>query len=351
MELLTVSSTIEKFTKCIEEELKKTPDDEELNNYLKTKKYEITTKCVLCNHDLLCNKGIIKCSNVLCNRIHSESTDYGAEWRNDDTGDGEDKTRCGMPINPMLLVSSYAIRIAPHQGSNKKLYNNIIRYITWNSKPYVESSLEERFSNIEFKCKNHGISDAIITSTQRIYYDILQKYGNSNLDDVAIGSKHKKKTKRGNNNQGLQAASLLQAFNEEGCPKSYKEVADIFEINVAYVTVGIKLMQSYIDDTKVTTISKMSNYNNYMKKFADILHLPTSYRDEIMNIINIAVENRVIDNFTPPTVVTGVIFYISCIRGYTHINKTLIETNCNVSYMSISKVCDKLLSYGGLFII
>ena len=290
-------------------------------------------KCKDCNGTLSFLKGVESCED--CGIIYGCTLDYGAEWRND-IEKGDEKNRCGMPINNMLLVSSYSTGIAMGGFSNKKIYNDIKRSIIWNSKPYAERALEERFSNIQFKCKRHAISDAIIEYAQTIYYDVIKELAETEAC----------KTKRGNNNEGLQAAAVYQAFQDDGRPKTYKEIATIFGIDPMYVSSGIKLFRDLMKKTiKCNYAIKSSSYLDYITKYSDILKLSTILRDEIIIIANRANDLKILDNNTPVAIVAGCIYYVIIINGISHISKLSIEAACGVSIPTISKVSDKLLSH------
>lgn len=278
-------------------------------------------------------KGVETCD--ICGIIYGNSLDYGAEWRND-VEKGDDKNRCGMPINNMMLVSSYSTGISMNGYSNKKIYNDIKRAIIWNSKPYAERALEDRFNNIYYKCKKHSISDAIIEYAQTIYYDVIKE-----LLDTEIC-----KTKRGHNNEGLQAAAVYQAFQDDGRPKTYKEIAIIFDIDSLYVSNGIKIFRGLMKKTKKCNYEiKSSCYLDYVVKYSDILNLQECDRAETIRVANIANDLKILDNNTPVAIIAGCIYYVIIISGNSEISKTAIEAACKVSIPTINKVSDKLLSY------
>ena len=66
--------------------------------------------CECCNSTLaIIDEGFLTCTNSKCGVIYKDSIDSGAEWRYygaDDNNSG-DPTRCGMPINPLLVESSF----------------------------------------------------------------------------------------------------------------------------------------------------------------------------------------------------------------------------------------------------
>ena len=128
---------------------------------------------------------------------------------------GEDKTS-GMPISyyQRLLMQLELVWLVMIKMFIKTLEDTNL------SQPYQERSLKQKFDNISLKCKSSGITDALIEFTQTIY------------NGQKTGRKYKTQTKRGDSDQGLQAASLFYAFQEDGHPKTYKEIARVLRLNL-----------------------------------------------------------------------------------------------------------------------
>lgn len=302
-------------------------------------KFEINTKeipeplhqCIECKGCILSLKGVDTCDS--CGIIYGNSLDGKPEWRNDNEK-GEDKTRCGMPSNNMMPVSSNSAVI--HGPMNKQIYKALQRAFLWNAKPYSERALEDRFNNMYRKCKKHSVSDAIIEYAQTIYYDAI----NELLDTETC------KTKRGHNNEGLQAAAVYQAFQDDGRPKTYKEIAIIFDIDSLYVSNGIKIFRGLMNKTQKCSYEiKSSCYLDYIMKYSDILYLCEEDRVEVIRVANLANDLKLLDNNTPVAVVAGCIYYVIIISGEDIISKGAIERACKVSIPTINKVSEKLLNY------
>jgi transcription initiation factor TFIIIB Brf1 subunit/transcription initiation factor TFIIB len=287
--------------------------------------------CENCSKLLVISKGIEKCNN--CGIIYSNSIDYGAEWRND-IENGEDKTRCGAPINPMLLQTSYSSGFSLGPFANRKVYQTLKRAWFFNSKPHAEKSLEARFDNIEYKCKLYNIPNYIIETAKKIYYDIinqeLEKDGNMKT--------------RGSSNAGLQAAAVYFAFQDDNQPKTYKEIAYIFDIDSHYVSNGItkfKLIMEKLD--KYSYINNIINYNDYIYKYCNRLFFEPYLIKQTIDLINYINTEQLLDNNTPNAIIAGSIYYIIIINGLDKITKKTIETMCNISGPTIVKICEKLI--------
>lgn len=286
--------------------------------------------CEICGEFFSISSGIVKCTN--CGIVKGNAIDYGAEWRND-SNNGEDKNRVGMPINNLLPESSYSIGVSfANCRHNKKIYSDIQRAIIW-SQPHQESSLKKKFDNISVKCHNNGITDALIEFTQTIYNNVKEELDKS----------PKYKQKRGDNDQGLQAASLFYAFQEDGHPKTYKDIAKIFEIEPEYVSEGIKMFRDLMNKSDYTM--KTNKYFDYIDGFCSRLYLEDSVKERIVEVADKANDLGILDSNTPTAIVAGCIYYVIIECGISSINKKTIEHFCKVSVPTITKVCDKLCLY------
>jgi transcription initiation factor TFIIIB Brf1 subunit/transcription initiation factor TFIIB len=288
-------------------------------------------KCSECHGNIISVKGVDTCDS--CGTIFGNSIDCTPEWRND-SEKGDDKSRCGMPVNNMMPVSSHSVVI--HGAPNKQINKVLGLAFLWNAEPYAERALKDRFNNMYRKCKKHSVSDAIIEYGQSIYYDLIKE-----LLDTEIC-----KTKRGYNNEGLQAAAIYQAFQDDGRPKTYKEIATIFDINSLYVSNGIKIFRGLMNKTQKCSYEiKSSCYLDYIVKYSDILGLHEGDRTEVIRVANLANDLKILDNNTPVAVVAGCIYYVIIISGKDIISKMAIERACKVSIPTINKVSEKLLNH------
>jgi exopolysaccharide biosynthesis protein len=73
-----------------------------------------TELCSVCNKVLIITEeGFPTCSNTDCGVIYTKTLDYSPEWRyyGADDRNANDPTRCGNPINPLLMESSFSCKI------------------------------------------------------------------------------------------------------------------------------------------------------------------------------------------------------------------------------------------------
>jgi len=79
--------------------------------------YDVTKEqevCKLCDSNLMImDNGFPTCTNKSCCVIYKDILDYSPEWRFYGTEDknAADPTRCGNPINPLLVESSFGCKV------------------------------------------------------------------------------------------------------------------------------------------------------------------------------------------------------------------------------------------------
>src|SRR5210317_1725396 len=70
--------------------------------------------CHVCNSYLMImDDGFPTCTNSKCGIIYKDILDYSPEWRyyGADDKNANDPTRCGNPINPLLVQSSFGCKV------------------------------------------------------------------------------------------------------------------------------------------------------------------------------------------------------------------------------------------------
>ena len=123
-----------------------------------------TNKCSHCSSDLFYEtNGFIFCSNKKCGAFYTNIIDFNAEWRfyGADDNQNSDPTRCGMPINPLLIESSYGCKVMCNNTSSYEM-RKIKRYTEWQSMPYKEKTKYDDFQLIVLIAKNSGIPKIIV---------------------------------------------------------------------------------------------------------------------------------------------------------------------------------------------
>lgn len=255
-----------------------------------------------------------------CNTLQDKFIDTQAEWRyygSDDTKKS-DPTRCGMPVNSLLPELSLGSVISNEYTSSYHMYQ-IRKYQKWNSTSYRERSLYEIIDNITLNASNSGISQTIIDEAKLLYKDISTK-----------------KISRGSNRNGLIASSVYMSCKKHKVPRSAKEIAKVFNIDVTTMTKGCK---KFHDITKSNVIC--SNPEDFIIRFCCNLNISDKYLELCKSIITKADEYSVVSENAPPSIAAGIIFLVSNLCDI-KINKKDISKNCDISEVTINKCYKKL---------
>jgi transcription initiation factor TFIIB len=284
----------------------------------------------------------IKCSNVLCSSeeftidetnsicvkcgtIQSKSIDLGAEWRYYGANDNKSSnpTRCGMPTNDFLPKSSLG-SIIGNENISKNYYqlSRIRKYHMWNSMPYKERSLYAVISALDIKASNGGISQSIIDDAKSLYKVISET-----------------KITRGANRNGLIASSIYMSCKNNNVPRSAKEIATIFNIDITTMTRGCKKFHEIMKNKSFSCTYP----SDFILRFCSKLNKPDIV-DTCIYIVNKADEYSIVSENAPPSIAAGSIYL--CCTVYKHdITKKDISKACEISEVTINKCFKKLEQY------
>ena len=278
------------------------------------------------------DEGYYCCSNINCGIIYKDRLDLGAEWRYygaDDTN-SSDPTRCGMPINPLLVESSYGCKIMCKMGSSYEM-RKIKRYTEWQSMPYKEKAKYDDFQIITLMATNSNIPKIIIDDAIR-YYD---KISNA-------------KTFRGLNRDGLLAASIYISFSINKNPRTAKEIAQIFNLDNTSATKGCKnainiLNDIECDDEEKTELVK-STPTSFIDRYCSKLKINHELTKLCLFIAKIVEMKKLIPENTPHSISAGIVYFV-CLKCNLNISKKEINIVSQISEVTINKCYKKLETY------
>ena len=134
-------------------------------------------ECNICKSPLMIMEdGFPTCTGPQCGVIYKGILDYSPEWRFHGIEDknAKDPTRCGTPINPLLVESSYGCKVICNNKSSYEM-KKIRKWTEWQSMPHREKSLYEEFQFITIMAQNAGISRIFIDHAMVIYKDISEQ--------------------------------------------------------------------------------------------------------------------------------------------------------------------------------
>lgn len=309
--------------------------DRETPNNEKSKMIDIDTQqspdmCINCKSMLCINEDMIYCCpNPNCATLYKDCIDSSAEWRffGADDNSSRDPTRCGMIINPLLEESSFGCKVLSF-GSKSMETHKLRRYTEWQAVPYKEKSLYDEFQKITITAQNNGLPRLITDEAMRIHKKVMEH-----------------KTFRGVNRDGIIVAAIYVACKTNNYPRTIKEIADMFNLDVASATKGCKNTMSIINDLESSMIDKTVLHKttplSFIERYCNRLSMNNELTILCKFIANKIAQINVIDENTPNSIAAGIIFFVSNTCGI-NISKKSIHNISGVSEVTINKCAKKM---------
>jgi len=295
-------------------------------------KIEESGMCHLCKSILfIMEDGFPTCSNPNCSVIYKDTLDYSPEWRfyGADDKNTNDPTRCGNPINPLLMESSFGCKVICTSKSSREM-RRIGQWTEWQSVPHKEKALFEEFQFITVMAQNAGIPKIFIDYAMIIHKDISEQ-----------------KMFRGLNRDGIKAASIYISCRVNECPRTAHEIADIFHLDKTSATNGCSMA--------VNILNNIERKEDVVKQTKLYTTLPSSFIERFCSKLNINNEltllakfiatkiesNNIITDNAPQSIASGIIFFISQ-NCNLNISKIEIKSITGVTEVTINKCHKKL---------
>ena len=266
----------------------------------------------------LSDEGFLICTNPKCSIIYKDIVDQTAEWRYYGVDDNQtsDPTRCGLPVNPLLVESSFGCKILCDGISSYEM-RKIRRYTEWQASPHKEKTQYNEFQHITIIANNAGIPKIII-------------------DEAS-------------NRDGIIAASVYIAFRIHDCPRTAKEIATIFNLDNTSATKGCKNAVCIINDiendmhnSEKTSFCK-TRPEAFIERYCTRLHV-NGELTKLSQFIALRIEkNNLIPENTPHSIAAGIIYFVSQICGL-NISKKDVNKISETSEVTINKCFKKLES-------
>ena len=290
-------------------------------------------KCDCCDASLaFSEEGFLTCTNVKCGIIYKDMVDQSAEWRyyGADDNQNSDPTRCGMPTNPLLKESSFGCKVLCI-GSTSYEMRKIRRYTEWQSMPYKEKSQYDEFQRISIMSQNAGIPKSIIDDAM-MYHKKISDY---------------KLTFRGDNRDGILAASIYISCRINNYPRTAKEIAAIFLLNVSDATRGCKNamrimnnLENELENNEKTIFCK-TKPEAFIERYCSKLNI-NSELTKLCQFIAMKIEkmNYMPEN-TPHSIAAGVVYFIAQMCNV-NISKKDVKNASEISEVTINKCYKKI---------
>jgi transcription initiation factor TFIIB len=288
--------------------------------------------CSVCDTTLMImENGFPTCSNPECAIIYQNTLDYSPEWRYYGAEDrnSTDPTRCGNPINPLLVESSFGCKILCDSKSSYEM-RKIRKWTEWLSIPHKEKSLYEEFQFISIMAQNAGIPKIFIDYAMVVHKDISEQ-----------------KMFRGMNRDGIKAASIYISCRLNDCPRTAFEIAEIFKLDRSSATTGcsnaVNILQNIERNSESTqrTVLTATSPILFIERFCSKLNIIYELIVLAKFIANKVEKNNIICDNTPQAVTAGIIYLISVYCNLS-LTKSNIKSVCGVSEVTINKCFRKL---------
>ncbi len=240
--------------------------------------------------------------------------------------DGENKgnSSYGCPTNFFFPKSALGTKI------KCKGFNRLSALQRQGQMPYKEKSLMEELIKIQDKCKQYNITQSIIDTSKILYKKVND-------------SKHTKGTRKGKNRimrcinrRSMIAACVFYACKLQNEPRSPKEIADIYSLEIKHVNKGYRKFMDFINLEELHHTFTSSKSTDFIKRFADKLDMDEKYikyATEISNNIN---KLDLASTHEPPSVAAGCLLLVVNIYSLA-INKKQISEVFGISDVTISK--------------
>jgi len=289
--------------------------------------------CELCESILaFSDEGFLTCTNSKCSVIYKDLVDHSAEWRfyGADDNQNSDPTRCGMPINPLLKESSFGCKVMCI-GSTSYEMRKIRRYTEWQSMPYKEKSQYDEFQRITMMSQNAGVPKLIIDDAIRYHKKI---------------SEHEL-TFRGDNRDGILAASIYISCRINNYPRTAKEIATIFNLDVTSATKGCKNAQLIINNLeKDVENNEKTNFGRtkpeaFIERYCSKLNINNELT-KLCQFIAMKIEkNKFMSENTPHSIAAGIVYFIAQTCNL-NVSKKDVRLTSEISEVTINKCFKKI---------
>jgi transcription initiation factor TFIIB len=263
--------------------------------------------------------------------MYKDTLDYSPEWRfyGADDKNANDPTRCGNPINPLLVESSFGCKVLSNTKSSYEM-KKIRKWTEWQSMPHKEKALYDEFQFITVMAQNSGIPKIFIDDAMVIHKDISEQ-----------------KMFRGMNRDGIKAASIYISCRQNGCPRTAYEIAEIFKLDKTSATNGCSMavnilynIERNVDSSKQTDLC-----TTLPSSFIDRYCSRLNYNKELTMlskfVTNKVEKNNIITDNIPHAIAAGIVYFVaqSCQQNVTKQDIKLIS---GVSEVTINKCFKKL---------
>lgn len=288
--------------------------------------------CKLCNSQLMImDDGFPTCTSAMCGVMNRDILDYSPEWRfyGADDKNANDPTRCGNPINPLLMESSFGCKVLCGTKSSYEM-KKIRKWTEWQSMPHKEKSLYDEFQFITIMAQNAGVPKIFIDDAMAIHKEISEQ-----------------KMFRGMNRDGIKSASIYISCRLNGCPRTAHEIAEIFKLDKTSATTGCSMAVNILHNIErnIEPSNKADLCLTTPSLFIDRYCSKLNFNQELTMlskfIANKVEQNNIITDNIPHAIAAGIVYFVAQLCQL-NITKQDIKQVCGVSEVTVNKCFKKL---------
>ena len=204
--------------------------------------------------------------------------------------------------------------------------------------PYREKSLLEVLERIQSKCKKYGVTQSIIDSAKILYKKVN--------DSKHIRGKRKGKNMimRCINRRSMIAACVFYACKMQKEPRSPKEIADIYDLEIKHVHRGCRKILDYIDLNSTFYQIRNSQAADFIERLSKKMDVDKKYIDIAKDVCNNIHKLDIASTHEPPSVAAGCILLVANTYNV-NISKKQISVIFDISDVTISKTYRKIHPY------
>lgn len=268
----------------------------------------VTNVCTSCKSHLVHTEdGYMMCVNSECAQLFSGEISMSAEWRyfGNEEHMSQDPSRVGPsrsnnPMNAATTNSAYMCKLQCNGGMSHNMWL-IKRFSTWQSTSHREKTQNHDFRTIMTMAYNAGIPKLIID--QAIYY-------------YRLISNHEMANFRGENRDGIIAASIYIAARVNNSPRAPKEIAAIFHLDVSSATRGCRNAMSILNEMETNVdVQEKTTYctttpESFIDRYCSHLHINQELTQFCMFLSMKVRPFKTIMENTPPSIAAGIVYYV-----------------------------------------
>ena len=332
-----------------------------LDNFSNTKSIDTKINIKKCNNcsslNIVYSFGHNSCVCSDCGTESNEIIEDNNDWNNEDNRYESNKNN--MAMSAFFPKSSLGTMINIPGYSKVKMLRN------WSHIPYKERSLAEVLNDIDNKCKKYKITKAVIDNAKILYKNIRET--------KLVNEKDKTVIIRGINRKQIIAACLYFGAILQKSPRSTKEIAEIFNLELKQITKGCRKFLEIMKDNYIVFDIKPFHGTDFIRRFGKKLQLSNQLLDLAEIIANNSTKLDLITDHQATSIAAASILLASIIinnnkeindieliedlnyeeitkRNDMLINKKKISEIFNISDVTITKTYKKLLPFKDIII-